>query len=93
VQARYPWLWDTNLDNDGFEALLRGRAQNGAHDDRWAMVRLIEYAPFSEIKRLLPRESFLSTWPELSSRVRSSSRREGMDFFYQWLKDHLPVNG
>ena len=93
MQARYPWLWDTDLDNEGFDALLSGRQGADGRDERWAMVRLIEYAPFNEIKRLLPREAFLKRWDELSPRVRSETRRKGMSFFQQWLREHPPSNG
>ena len=93
MQSRYPWLWDTDLDNEGFDALLDGRRAVEGRDDGWAMVRLIEYAPFNEIKRLLPREAFLRRWPELSPRVRSETRRKGMDYFHRWLNEHPPAHG
>jgi hypothetical protein len=83
MQPRYPWLWDSDLDNAGFEAALQGR---GERDERWAMARLIEYAPFTEIKRLLPRDRFLQDWPEIAPRVRSQTRRAGMEFFHRWLQ-------
>ncbi len=84
MQPRYPWLWDSDLDNAGFEAALHGR---GERDERWAMARLIEYAPFSEIKRLLPRDRFLQDWPAIAPRVRSKTRRAGMEFFHRWLQE------
>jgi hypothetical protein len=84
MQPRYPWLWDSDLDNAGFEAALQGR---GERDERWAMARLIEYAPFTEIKRLLPRDLFLQDWPEIALRVRSKIRRAGMEFYYLWLQE------
>ncbi|MDW8308979.1 MAG: hypothetical protein RMK20_06365 [Verrucomicrobiales bacterium] len=88
MERRYPWLWDTDLDNEMFEAILRGEHQDAQHDALWAMCRLIEYAPFGEIKRLLPRELFLREWPRLAPRIRSEARRRGMDFFYRWLQEH-----
>jgi len=92
MQPRYPWLWDTDLDNEAFDALLRGSRRDEARDERWAMLRLVEYAPFAEIKRLLPRETFLKRWPELSPRVRSAARRQGMNFFHEWLTEHQPAH-
>lgn len=56
------------------------------------MVRLIEYAPFSEIQRLLPVERFLRFWPEVARRVRSRTRREGMEFYFHWLQNQ-PTDG
>jgi hypothetical protein len=68
------------MDNDTFESILRGEDSRPPHDSRWVMVRLIEYAPYADIRRLLPRERFLEEWPGLATRVRSRMRREGMDF-------------
>ncbi len=74
------------MSDSDFEALLRGERQAAPpHDFHWALVRLIEYAPYREIRRLLPRERFLEEWPVVASRVRSRARREGMEFLHQWL--------
>ena len=78
---QYAWLWDVDLDNAEFEDILHGRHAAAGLDADWAMLRLIEYAPYHEIKRLLPRENFLKRWPALMGRVRSESRRNGMDYF------------
>ncbi len=80
------------MDNAAFEEMLAGRREEPPHDQRWALVRLIEYAPWSELRRLLPREFFFAAWPELASRVRSKTRREGMDFFYKWHRGKAASN-
>jgi hypothetical protein len=85
MDPHFPWLWDTDMDNATFEAILRGDDSRPPHDSHWAMARLIEYAPYDEIRRLLPREKFLADWPAVTHRVRSRTRREGMDFVYHWL--------
>ena len=84
---RYSWLWDVDMGNAEYEEILAGRGARPGMDERWALVRLVEYAPYREIKRLLPRERFLRLWPAVSSLVRSPSRREGMDFVAHWLAD------
>jgi hypothetical protein len=86
MEARFPWLWDVEMDNAEFEAILNGAAGRPDHDSRWALLRLIEYAPYAELRRLLPRERFLKEWPELAPRVRSRAQREGMNFLYQWYR-------
>jgi hypothetical protein len=88
MKARFPWLWDTELGNEDFEVLLRGEGVSAGHDVRWALLRLIEYAPYSDLRRHLPRERFLREWPALSPRVRSRTRREGMEFLYHWFQEH-----
>jgi len=86
MEARFPWLWDSEMDSAEFEAILRGAGGGPPHDSRWALLRLIEYAPYADIQRLLPRDRFLEEWPALATRVRSRTRREGMDFLYQWFQ-------
>ena len=83
---RYPWLWDVDMDNATFEAILNEKTVVGALDSDWAMLRLLEYAPFRDIKRLLPFDSFLRKWPSLKPKVRSVSRREGMEYCVAWRK-------
>ena len=85
MKPRFPWLWDTDMDSAAFEAILNGEADEPPHDLRWALLRLIEYAPYSEIRRLLPRDRFLKEWPALAPRVRSRARRDGMEFLHRWL--------
>lgn len=90
--TRYPWLWDTDMDNGVFEDILCGRKDTPPYDFRWALLRLVEYAPYAEIKRLLPRDRFLAAWPDLAPRVRSQTRRRGMDFWQQWLRQQEAVH-
>ena len=87
---RYPWLWDVDLGNAEFEAVLRGQNRVAGLDADWAMLRLIEYAPYREIRRLLPSAEFLRRWPALMAKVRSTSRRDGMAFFASWLQREGP---
>jgi hypothetical protein len=36
------------------------------------LLWLIEYAPYPDLRRLLPRDRFLKEWPELALRFRSN---------------------
>lgn len=84
MNDRYAWLWDVDLDSESFDALLAGGPGSPPHDRRWALLRLVEYAPYAEIRRLLPLDFFLEAWPTLAPRVRSRTRRQGMEFYYSW---------
>ena len=86
MQHRYAWLWDVEWDAAAFDAVLSGLGTVSLKDRQWAVVRLIEYAPWSEIRRLLPRDFFLEQWPVVAPRVRSRTRREGMAFLYDWYR-------
>lgn len=83
MNERYPWLWDTDMDNATFQSLLQGDRSQPPHDTPWAMARLIDYAPYHEIRRLLSRDQFLRDWSIVEPRVRSRTRRQGMNFIYQ----------
>lgn len=89
MQDRYAWLWDVDMDAAAFEAILSGESGVPPHDRGWALLRLIEYAPYAEIRRLLPLEYFLDQWPVLAPRVRSRTRRQGMEFFYDWHRSQM----
>jgi hypothetical protein len=82
--AAYPWLWDVTMSSEDFERLLAGGTLPG-YDQTWALIRLLDYAPFSEIRRLLPAGPFIELWPRLAPSIRSTTRREGMAFFCEWL--------
>jgi len=92
-QFSYPWLWDVEMGIPEFDAILSGRAARPGHDARWALVRLVEYAPYREIKRLLPVSLFSRLWPEVAPLVRSVSRRAGMDFVASWLDAERAPHG
>lgn len=92
VSDRYAWLWDVDWDAAAFDAVLWGRADVPLERRQWALLRLIEYAPYSEIRRLLPRDFFIEQWPALASRVWSRMRREGMAFLHDRYSQISPAH-
>ena len=87
---RLPWVWDYDLDAEVFDDLLAGRTTIGRLNRDWAAVRLLEYAPYDEIVRLLGFATLVRDWPRWRSRVRAESRRRGFDFLVAWLPQHHP---
>lgn len=87
---RLPWVWDYDIDEATFRALLNGERTLGRLDQRWAAVRLIEYAPYPEIVRWLGFSRLVEGWPRWRAHVRSVSRRRGLDFLVDWLPRHHP---
>jgi hypothetical protein len=61
--ARPAYLWDYDLDEADFQALLSGQKTLGRLDRDWATVRLLEYAPYSEIVRRLGFAAIVEGWP------------------------------
>jgi hypothetical protein len=70
--------------------MLAARLKIGRLDRRWAAVRLLEYAPYREILRLLGWRELLRGWPEWRGYIRSDSRRRGFDFLAQWIPRNHP---
>jgi len=88
--SRLPYVWDYEMTEAEFEAILRGEAQFGRLDRDWAAVRLLEYAPYRDIIRLLGYRALLAGWPRWRAQVRSVSRKRGLDFLAAWLPEHHP---
>jgi hypothetical protein len=88
--SRLPYLWDYDIDEETFQALLEGRVSLGSLDRDWAAVRLLEYAPYREIVRRLGFQGIVEGWPSWRSQIRSQSRRRGFDFLAEWLPRQHP---
>lgn len=82
------WLWDCDFDEKEFEAILSGQAQKGRFNQAWAAARLLDYAPYPDILRLLGPKAIKEKWPIWRGRVRSASRRRGLDFLASYLAQH-----
>lgn len=87
---RLPYVWDYDIDESQFLDILEGRLKLGRLDRRWAAVRLLEYAPYHEIIRVLGWSELLRNWPEWRPHIRSTSRRRGFDFLAEWIPEHHP---
>jgi len=84
------YVWDYDIDEAQFRALLDGELVIGRLDRDWAAIRLLEYAPYPEIVRLLGFRRLVEGWPRWREHIRSQSRRRGFDFLAAWLPTHYP---
>ena len=82
------YIWDYDLDEDQFRALLDGKNTIGRLDSDWAALRLLEYAPYPEIIRLLGFKRLIEGWPKWRTYIRSKSRQRSFDFLTAWLPAH-----
>lgn len=90
ITARPSYLWDYDLTEEQFAQLLAGELELGRLDQDWAAVRLLEHAPYKDIVRLLGFPRLIRGWPRWRGRIRSESRRRGLDFLVEWLPQHHP---
>jgi hypothetical protein len=86
--SQLPYVWDYDIDETTFRAILAGEFRLGRLDRDWAATRLLEYAPYPEIIRLLGYGGLVAGWPRWQKRIRAENRRRGLDFLVEWL----PVN-
>lgn len=90
MAERTPYLWDYRIDREQFREMLAGRLTVGRLGGDWAAVRLLEYAPYDEIVRLMGFRRLVEGWPRWRGRIRSRSRRRGLDFLVEWLPRRHP---
>lgn len=88
--ARLPYLWDYDINEAQFRALLAGELTLGRLDRDWAVVRLLEYAPYPDMVKLLGFARFVEGWPTWRQRIRSDARRRAFDFLASWLANKRP---
>jgi hypothetical protein len=87
---RLPYVWDYDLDEVQFRDILEGRLTLGRLDQDWAARRLLEYASYEEIIRLIGFSRLVNNWPRWRERIRSESRKRGFDFLVKWLPEKHP---
>ena len=84
------YVWDYEITDEQFQRLLEGELTLGRLDQKWAAVRLLEYAPYEEIVRRLGFRRLVNGWSQWREHVRSQSRKRGFDFLAEWLPRHHP---
>lgn len=84
------YVWDYDIDEEQFQALLNGELTLGRLDADWAAIRLLEYAPYQEIVHRLGFRRLIEGWPRWRTHIRSHSRRRGFDFLTTWLPKQHP---
>jgi hypothetical protein len=90
IRQHLPYVWDYDIDEQQFRDMLEGRRVVGRLNQDWAAQRLLEYAPYEEIVRLLGFPHLIQNWPRWRSSIRSESRRRAFDFLVKWLPEKHP---
>jgi len=90
LKNRLPYLWDYDLDPTQFQEILEGRRVMGRLNQDWAARRLLEYASYEEIVRLIGFKRLVDNWSRWRGKIRSKSRVRGFDFLVKWLPEKHP---
>lgn len=83
-------VWDYRITQAQFSDLLNGTLTLGRLNRDWAVIRLLDYGEYRDIVRLIGFRALAAGWPRWRLRVRSPSRRRGLDFLVQWLQAQHP---
>jgi len=90
MKTRAKFVWDYDLAQDEFDDILAGRRTRGRLDRNWAAVRVIEWAPYREMVRLIEFRALVDEWSRWRPRIRSEQQRRAIDFLGDWLPKHHP---
>jgi hypothetical protein len=85
-----PYVWDYNLDEQAFLDILAGKKKIGRLNRDWAIVRLLEYAPYNEIIQHIGFSDLVQGWPQWREKIRAKNRQRGIDFLVEWLPQYHP---
>jgi len=88
--GRLTFVWDYDIDEATFRAILAGGAPLGRLDRDWAAIRLLDYASYEQIREFLSLRALVRDWPLWRAGVRSVTRRRGLDFLVEWVTRHRP---
>jgi hypothetical protein len=89
-QRQLPYVWDYDIDEEQFREILDGRRVIGRLNQDWAARRVLEYASYEEIVRIVGFSRLVQNWPHWRKLVRSKSRQRGFDFLAEWLPEKHP---
>lgn len=82
------YLWDYDLNEEQFTKILSGKLTIGRLDQDWAAIRLLEYASYMDIVRLIGFKRLINGWPRWREKIRSVNRKRSFDWFVDWLPEH-----
>lgn len=86
MKNRLTFIWDYDIGEAELSDILAGRLTLGRLDKEWAVTRIMEYASYKEIIRLIGYDGIVEWWPRVRDKIRSHGRKRGFDF----LADFLP---
>jgi hypothetical protein len=90
MNNRTPYVWDYDISEEQFSEILSGAFRLGRLDREWALVRLLEHAPYPEVIQRIGFKVLIEEWPRVRGRIRSNSRRRGFDFLVAWIPSRHP---
>ena len=76
-------VWDYNLPQGNFEAILRGEKVLGNLDQNWAIARILENLNYYEAMKLIPLELLRKNWELVKKKLFKYPIKNGYEFLLQ----------
>lgn len=76
-------VWDYNLTQDEFEAILSGKKVLGNMNQTWAITRILENLNYYDAMNLVSLNTLRNNWKEVQPKLFNSSIKNGYEFLLQ----------
>ncbi len=76
-------VWDYNMTQSEFEAILAGKKVLGNMNQSWAITRVLENLNYYDAMNLVSLNTLRSNWKEVQSKLFNSSIKNGYEFLLQ----------
>lgn len=76
-------VWDYDLPQEEFEAILRGEKVLGNLDQSWAIARILENLNYYEAMKLISPDLLRKNWELVKSKLFKVSIKKGYEFVLQ----------
>ncbi|MBV7335061.1 hypothetical protein KFU94_43865 [Chloroflexi bacterium TSY] len=70
--------------------MLAGRIEHGHLNRDWAAVRVIEWAKYEDMIRILGFPALVKNWARWRKCIRSEEQQRSLDFLVDWLPKYHP---
>lgn len=73
-------VWDYDMTQDEFEAILSGTTIIGSFDQNWAIARILENCNYYDAMSLISQETLLNNWEKIRPKLFNNSIIKGYEF-------------
>lgn len=73
-------IWDYDLSQKDFQAILDGNKKMGSLDQSWAIARVLEHVDYYAAKDLVSVSTLSRNWPSVKSKIFNQSIKDGYEF-------------
>ncbi|MEK7495756.1 MAG: hypothetical protein AAB569_06400 [Patescibacteria group bacterium] len=76
-------VWDYNLNQKEFEAILQGKKVLGNMNQSWAIARVLENLNYYDAMSLISLDTLRNNWNKVKGRLFNNSIKNGYEFLLQ----------